>query len=126
MSDKQAVGFLSLLEDVLRNLGSKVVPYWPALLGTTIGINIIVTAQSRIEKSSEDPAEKDEHDVEEEILEEEEGLDNETSASESAVSLKNFQINTTAWNKDLWIFSVPRFLESIGMFTDFFLIRLIL
>ena len=45
----------------MKNLGSKVVPYWPALLGTTI--SNIATAQSRIEKSSEDPAaEKDEHD----------------------------------------------------------------
>ncbi len=87
LSDKQAVGFLSLLEDVLKNLGSKVVPYWPALLGTTIGI--VATAQSRIEKSSENlTTEKDEHGVEEETLEDEEGLDNETSASEPAASLK--------------------------------------
>ncbi len=109
MSDKQAVGFLSLLEDVLKNLGSKLVPYWPALLGTTIGI--VATAQSRIERSSEGlAAEKDEHAVEEEILEEEEGLDNETSASESAVSLK-----------------ISRSIRQLGVkrFVDFFRIPII-
>jgi hypothetical protein len=47
--------------------------------------------------------EKDEHDVEEEILEEEEQLDDETSALSLGVGhiSKNFQINTTAWHKKI-------------------------
>jgi U3 small nucleolar RNA-associated protein 20 len=48
VSQKQLVGFLNLLGDVLKNLGSRLVCYWPALLGATI--NIIATAHSRIEK----------------------------------------------------------------------------
>jgi U3 small nucleolar RNA-associated protein 20 len=50
VSEKQLVGFLTLLEDVLKNLGSRLVPYWPALLGATI--SIIATAHSRIEEAA--------------------------------------------------------------------------
>ncbi|KAF9038274.1 hypothetical protein BDZ89DRAFT_1061276 [Hymenopellis radicata] len=35
-TDKQRIGFLTLLDDVLKNLGSKLVTYWPDLLGKTI------------------------------------------------------------------------------------------
>ncbi len=35
-TDKQRTGFLTLLDDVLKNLGSKLVTYWPDLLGKTI------------------------------------------------------------------------------------------
>ncbi|KAF9524996.1 armadillo-type protein [Crepidotus variabilis] len=49
---KQLVGFLTLLEDVLRQLGSKLVPFWPALLGKTVAIT--ATAQSHIDGNSDD------------------------------------------------------------------------
>jgi U3 small nucleolar RNA-associated protein 20 len=51
VSGKQLVGFLTLLEDVLKNLGSRLVQYWPSLLGATI--SIIGTAHSRIEKAAD-------------------------------------------------------------------------
>ena len=43
-TEKQLVGFLILLEDVLKNLGTRLVCYWPALLNATI--NIVATAHS--------------------------------------------------------------------------------
>ncbi|KAF8957355.1 armadillo-type protein [Flammula alnicola] len=54
VSDKQVVGFLTLLGDVLKNLGSRLVGYWPSLLGMTI--NLTGTAQARIDGSIEDVA----------------------------------------------------------------------
>jgi U3 small nucleolar RNA-associated protein 20 len=35
--EKQITGFLTLLGDVLKNLGSRLVRYWPVLIETTIG-----------------------------------------------------------------------------------------
>lgn len=46
MSNKQVVGYLTLLGDVLKNLGSRLVPYWPALLGSTI--NILASCQKQL------------------------------------------------------------------------------
>jgi U3 small nucleolar RNA-associated protein 20 len=70
VSEKQLVGFLTLLEDVLKNLGSRLVFYWPALLGATI--NITATAHSRIEKAMAST-----HSVEVHTLEGEEDLEDE-------------------------------------------------
>ncbi|KAJ8594516.1 hypothetical protein M405DRAFT_808957 [Rhizopogon salebrosus TDB-379] len=36
VSFKQQAGYLTLLGDVLENLGSRLTTYWPALLGTTL------------------------------------------------------------------------------------------
>ncbi|KAF5389929.1 hypothetical protein D9757_003643 [Collybiopsis confluens] len=36
--DRQLLGFLTLLGDVMKNLGSRLVKYWPSLLGATIDI----------------------------------------------------------------------------------------
>lgn len=44
---RQLVGFLTLLGDVLKNLGSRLVKYWDALLGATM--DIIAKAQGRID-----------------------------------------------------------------------------
>ncbi|EGO26080.1 hypothetical protein SERLADRAFT_367707 [Serpula lacrymans var. lacrymans S7.9] len=72
ISQKQQIGFLTLLGDVLKNLGPHVISYWPALLGTTI--DIISHAQERIASiKREDPTkvdkdeeqEQDEEDMEE-------------------------------------------------------------
>jgi U3 small nucleolar RNA-associated protein 20 len=46
VSDKQQAGFLTLLGDVLRNLGPRLVDYWPALLGTAI--DLVASAQTRV------------------------------------------------------------------------------
>ncbi|KIM44053.1 hypothetical protein M413DRAFT_17908 [Hebeloma cylindrosporum] len=45
-SEKHFIGFLTLLGDVLKHLGSRLLGYWPALLGMTI--NLTGTAQARI------------------------------------------------------------------------------
>ncbi|KAJ6608583.1 armadillo-type protein [Mycena sp. CBHHK59/15] len=49
VSEKQQIGFVGLLGDVLRNLGPRIVQYWPALLGTTI--DFIAQAQVRIDSA---------------------------------------------------------------------------
>ncbi|KAF5354672.1 hypothetical protein D9756_005618 [Leucocoprinus leucothites] len=55
VTDKQMVGYLTLLGDVLKNLGSRLVPYWPALLGSTI--DILASSQKRLSDMSSDGVE---------------------------------------------------------------------
>ncbi|KAG2158692.1 armadillo-type protein [Suillus bovinus] len=43
---KQQSGYLTLLGDVLKNLGSRLITYWPALLGTTL--DIVANAQNHL------------------------------------------------------------------------------
>lgn len=52
ISNKQLTGFLTLLGDVLKNLGSRLRTYWPALLGTTV--NLLSTVQIRIDSTGEE------------------------------------------------------------------------
>ncbi|TFK80791.1 hypothetical protein K466DRAFT_366251 [Polyporus arcularius HHB13444] len=47
VSEKQQVGFLTLLGDVLKHLASRVVPRWPALLETLL--DLIAGAQSTLD-----------------------------------------------------------------------------
>ncbi|KAK0189706.1 hypothetical protein F5146DRAFT_1052188 [Armillaria mellea] len=51
VSEKQQMGFLALLGDLLKNLGPRLTSYWPALLGTTI--NTLSSAQTRLTHSSQ-------------------------------------------------------------------------
>ncbi|KAG2048035.1 hypothetical protein BDR06DRAFT_943462 [Suillus hirtellus] len=46
ISLKQQSGYLTLLGDVLKNLGSRLTTYWPALLGTTL--DIVANAQNHL------------------------------------------------------------------------------
>ncbi|KAG2115669.1 armadillo-type protein [Suillus cothurnatus] len=46
ISLKQQSGYLTLLGDVLKNLGSRLTAYWPALLGTTL--DIVASAQNHL------------------------------------------------------------------------------
>ncbi|KAF8058584.1 armadillo-type protein [Lyophyllum atratum] len=64
VGDKQGSGFLTLLGDVLRNLGPKLVRYWPALVGMTV--DLVGDAQRRVEGMSQEV---------EEVAEDEEGVD---------------------------------------------------
>ena len=52
LSEAQQVGYLNLLDDVMRNLGSRLLPFWPALLGGTL--DILAHAQRRIEEEKAD------------------------------------------------------------------------
>ncbi|PPQ73911.1 hypothetical protein CVT26_006659, partial [Gymnopilus dilepis] len=47
VQDKQVVGFLTLLGDVMKQLGSRLRAYWPALLGMTVCLSAM--AQRRID-----------------------------------------------------------------------------
>ncbi|KAG7091487.1 hypothetical protein E1B28_010518 [Marasmius oreades] len=64
VSDKQVNGYLTLLGDVLKNLGPKLVAYWPQLIGTTI--NSIATAQAKIGAAMEVDTEQEKEDDTEE------------------------------------------------------------
>ncbi|KAH9485782.1 U3 small nucleolar RNA-associated protein 20 [Psilocybe cubensis] len=62
LSDKQVAGYLTLLGDVLKTLGSRLMSYWPALLGMTV--DITATAQARIDGiKDKTPVEKDGEEV---------------------------------------------------------------
>ncbi|KAJ7650292.1 armadillo-type protein [Roridomyces roridus] len=66
-SEKQQIGFIGLLGEVVRNLGPRLVAYWPALLGTTM--DLIARAQARITATgrADDHAEADGDDEDEDI-----------------------------------------------------------
>ncbi|KAG1762389.1 armadillo-type protein [Suillus occidentalis] len=66
ISLKQQSGYLTLLGDVLKNLGSRITIYWPALLGTTL--DIVANAQNHL--SNVTAADADEQ-AEDEVSEEE-------------------------------------------------------
>ena len=51
-SEAQQVGYLNLLEGVLRNLGSRLLHFWPVLLGGTL--DILAHAQKRIDEEKDD------------------------------------------------------------------------
>lgn len=58
-SEKQQLSFLTLLDDVLKYLGPRLLSYWPALLGTTI--DLLRRSQTRIDiaKHSNEIVEED-------------------------------------------------------------------
>lgn len=66
--EKQQLGFLTLLGDVLKNLGSRLVAYWPMLLSETIAITARahsrLTSHNEIEEIEIDDAAEEEEDEE--------------------------------------------------------------
>lgn len=52
-SEAQQVGYLNLLDGVLKNLGPRLLPFWPVLLGGVF--DILARAQNRIEVEKNDP-----------------------------------------------------------------------
>ncbi|PPR05452.1 hypothetical protein CVT24_008221 [Panaeolus cyanescens] len=81
ISEKQVIGFLTLLGDVLKNLGSRLIKFWPALIGVTI--NLTSTAQQRIMGSNENTEEQEEDAVVDEEQDEVEAPNTATPASSS-------------------------------------------
>lgn len=63
-SEAQQVGYLNLLEGVLRNLCSHLLSFWPVLIGSTL--DILAHAQKRIEEKSGVDAPDPEEDLGEE------------------------------------------------------------
>ncbi|KAG6844945.1 hypothetical protein H0H87_002278 [Tephrocybe sp. NHM501043] len=80
VTDKQRGGFLTLLGDVLRYLGPRLVKYWPALIGATM--NLIGDAQRKVDSISGSPDEEDEG---EEEAGEDKDVKEETSSSPSKI-----------------------------------------
>ncbi|THG95629.1 hypothetical protein EW026_g6070 [Hermanssonia centrifuga] len=61
VSDKQLVGFMTLLGDVMKNLGSKLVDRWPILLATLL--DVLAHAQHRIASKDADVTEENDPEV---------------------------------------------------------------
>ncbi|KAF9479084.1 hypothetical protein BDN70DRAFT_879151 [Pholiota conissans] len=101
ISDKQITGFFTLLGDVLKNLGSRLLIYWPAMLGMTI--NLVSAAQARIDGTVEekdmeavdveDPLVED---VEVEAAEEVDGTASSKSTSKMARSIRQIGLKRFA------------------------------
>jgi U3 small nucleolar RNA-associated protein 20 len=82
VSEKQQIGFIGLLGDVIRHLGPRVVEYWPALLGTTM--DYVARAQIRI--NSPGRAEEEEIDAEDE-----EDIDEPSPAASASKTLRSIR-----------------------------------
>lgn len=63
VNGRQILGFLTLLGDVMRLLGSRLIKYWPALLGTTL--DILHFAQKKIEDEAQADVDMDAPDADE-------------------------------------------------------------
>ncbi|EAU91851.2 U3 snoRNP protein Utp20 [Coprinopsis cinerea okayama7 len=85
VGDGQMVGYLMLLGDLMRLLGSRLVNYWPALLGSTI--DLVNYAQSKIQElapagqQSAEEAPENEDEVEDEGVEEAAHVDSASSST---------------------------------------------
>ncbi|KAI0937862.1 hypothetical protein AcW1_003904 [Taiwanofungus camphoratus] len=64
VSEKQQIGFLTLLGDVLKNLGSRLTSRWPALLKTLL--NILGGAQARLDSQKQNDSHEEHEEVDEE------------------------------------------------------------
>ncbi|KAL4261563.1 Small subunit processome component 20 [Pleurotus pulmonarius] len=95
--EKQQLGFLTLLGDVLKNLGSRLVAYWPMLLSETIAIT--ARAHSRLTSRNENEEIEIDDDAEEEEDEEE--------ASGSSTSKKTRLIRQTGLKRFADFFRQP-------------------
>ncbi|KAJ7158771.1 armadillo-type protein [Mycena filopes] len=93
VSEKQQIGFIGLLGDVIRNLGPRLVAYWPALLGATM--DFIARAQLRINSAGR--AEEDEDDdAEDEANEGADELDSAPSTSKTLRSIRQLGLKRFA------------------------------
>ncbi|KAF7327783.1 DRIM domain-containing protein [Mycena kentingensis (nom. inval.)] len=63
VGEKQQVGFIGLLADVLRHLGTRVAEYWPTLLRTTM--DCVAQAQAKIAPRDDDDDDDAESDADE-------------------------------------------------------------
>ncbi|KAF8206463.1 armadillo-type protein [Mycena galopus ATCC 62051] len=84
ISEKQQIGFIGLLRDVIRHLGPRLVQYWPALLGTTM--DFIGHAQARI--NSPGRADEEEDDVD---ADDEEDIEEPTPATSASKILRSIR-----------------------------------
>ncbi|OAX32581.1 hypothetical protein K503DRAFT_870071, partial [Rhizopogon vinicolor AM-OR11-026] len=86
---KQQTGYLTLLGDVLKNLGSRLTAYWLALLGTTL--DLVANAQGHLSSvTADDAVEQVENDADEEESESGETLNFRVLRSVRQQGLKRF------------------------------------
>jgi len=86
---KQQTGYLTLLGDVLKNLGSRLTAYWPTLLGTTL--DLVANAQGHLSSvTADDAVEQVENDADEEESESGETLNYRVLHSMRQQGLKGF------------------------------------
>ncbi|TFY83749.1 hypothetical protein EWM64_g255 [Hericium alpestre] len=78
VTEKQQAGFLNLLGDVLKNLGSRLTSHWSALLGSTI--SLVAHAQVRIDAAGQSKEDTEAQEAEDTPLEEEENLEEHTGS----------------------------------------------
>ncbi|TFK68467.1 hypothetical protein BDN72DRAFT_821164 [Pluteus cervinus] len=88
VTDKQKVGFLTLLGDLIKNIGSRLEKHWPLLL--TVVVSVIHDAQQRIGASAMELAEDVEPEDGDEEQEQDPGpkLESETSSSKVVRSIR--------------------------------------
>lgn len=104
--DKQITGFLTLLGDVLKCLGSRLVRYWPVLIEMTIGLTSV--AQACIAGLEED--------IEDNNVEEVEGIVDDLDVPEDTVTLPSSSPLSSSSPK------IARSIRQLGLkrFADFF------
>ena len=94
-SEKQAIGFLTFLGDVIKNLGPRLISYWPALLATTI--DLISQSQTRISSSAQSgEVEVEEVGVEDYALADDEESEETTSPSKITRSVRQLGLKRFA------------------------------
>jgi U3 small nucleolar RNA-associated protein 20 len=91
VSEKQQIGFLTLLGDVLKNLGTRLVEHWPVLLGATI--DTLAQAQARIDAIGADEEREGE---EEEIEDDEDDEPKSTTSSKMTRSIRQLGLKRFA------------------------------
>ena len=106
VGDKQITGFLTLLGDVLKSLGSRIVRYWPVLIEMTIGLTS--AAQGCI-------AGLEEEEMEENNVEEVEGILDDLDVPEAIVSPSSSPLSSSSPK-------IIRSIRQLGLkrFADFF------
>ncbi|GJE97349.1 DRIM domain-containing protein [Phanerochaete sordida] len=80
VADKQLVGFMTLLGDVVKNLGTRLVDRWPVLLATLL--DVVAYAQGRLAAA---PAEDGQENDEEQVADEEQEDEKEGQGSARAI-----------------------------------------
>lgn len=93
VTDKQLVGFLTLLGDVLKNLGTKLVETWPVLLATLL--DIVNSAQRRIRSDGPEKEDGSAEDVPTDEVDEVE-VDESTSPSRSIRTVRQLGLKRFA------------------------------
>lgn len=111
-SDKQRVGFLILLGDVMRSMGSKLLLYWPSLLQTAIDLTAGAHAKLAAHPSSSDAAAAEDEEVDADADPENEAEDNDQEAEDGTPAADGVSTRTTRHIRQLGLKRLSDFLKS--------------